>query len=80
MRFVFTLFALVPLAATAADPLPDYSTGRGMIADYFRGQSKQIADACLSDLTTRADWKKRRRGSRGRYGRVLRVRRGRMGL
>jgi dienelactone hydrolase len=31
-----------------------------MIAEYFRLQTKQIADVCLTDLTTREDWEKRR--------------------
>ncbi|QEL18493.1 alpha/beta hydrolase family protein [Limnoglobus roseus] len=67
MRFVLTLLALVPVSALAADPQPDLSAGRAMIDNYFRVQSKQIADQCLNDLTTKADWEKRRVTLRQQY-------------
>src|SRR4029077_3608730 len=45
---------------TAPPPRPVPSRGEKMIAEYFRLQTKQIAEACLTDLTTREDWEKRR--------------------
>lgn len=40
---------------------PDsYGRGAAMIAEYFRDQVRQIQQKCLSDLTTRHEWEKRR--------------------
>ncbi len=60
MRYLFPLLALLPLPARAAEPTPDLSAGRTMIDSYFRVQAKQIADGCLTDLTTKAEWENRR--------------------
>jgi dienelactone hydrolase len=57
MRRLLPLLLLVP-AARAADPPPP--PGLPLAEAYFRSQAKQIADACLTDLTTKEDWEKRR--------------------
>jgi hypothetical protein len=44
----------------AKDPKPDTSRGDKLIDDYFRSQVKQISDACLADVKSKADWEKRR--------------------
>jgi hypothetical protein len=45
--------------------------GERMIDDYFRRQVKQISDACLSDIKSRADWEKRRPGLRRQFLEML---------
>lgn len=67
MRRLLALLVLFPAAARAADPPPDQTAGREMIANYFRVQAEQIADNCLADLTTKADWEKRRPALRQQY-------------
>ena len=54
----FTALAACLLAAPglAADPAPDTSRGDRMFAAYFRRQTEQIANACLADVKTKADW------------------------
>ncbi len=52
------LTALSPLPA--AEPQPDTRRGDRMLDRYFRLQTRQIADACLADIKTRADWEKKR--------------------
>ncbi len=59
------LLALVLLTSctlplSAAEPTPETARGRRMIEAYVRDQTKQIADACLTNLTTRADWERQR--------------------
>jgi hypothetical protein len=41
-------------------PKPDYSRGRKQIDAYFRHQVKQIEAECLTDLTTKEAWEKKR--------------------
>ena len=66
MRLLTLSLTLVVAAPVAAQPriapLPRAVPSRGerMMEAYFRDQVKQIADACLTDLTTRADWERRR--------------------
>lgn len=51
-------------AATAADPKkpsgPDTSRGDKMLADYFRHETKRLADRCLTDVKSLEDWEKQR--------------------
>ena len=47
-------------ALVAAEPAAGPSRGDRMLRDYFRAQVKQIADGCLTDLTTREEWERRR--------------------
>jgi hypothetical protein len=54
------LLLLASPLASAADPVPDTARGDRLLDAYLRGQVKQIADGCLTDLTTKADWEKRR--------------------
>ena len=49
---------LLAVPAVAAEPAPDTSRGDKMLDAYFRRQTRQIADACLADVKTRADWEK----------------------
>jgi hypothetical protein len=51
---------LLAFPCLAAEPAPDTSRGDKMFAAYFRRQTEQIAAACLADVTTKADWEKRR--------------------
>src|SRR5262249_55309468 len=51
---------LLAVPALAADPAPDTSRGDRMLDAYFRRQTKDIADACLADVKTKADWEKKR--------------------
>lgn len=41
-------------------PAQEFAKGRKQVEDYFDHQVKQIADACLTDLTTKEAWEKRR--------------------
>ncbi len=51
---------LVAVPALAADPAPDTRRGDKMLDAYFRRQVKEIEDACLTDIKTKADWEKKR--------------------
>jgi hypothetical protein len=51
---------LLAVPALAADPAPDTNRGDKMLDAYFRRQTKEIADACLADVKTKADWEKKR--------------------
>jgi hypothetical protein len=50
--------SLAVLAATV--PSPEFVHGRAMVDSYFRHQVAQIADACLADVNTKADWERQR--------------------
>lgn len=55
------LFASVtPGADAPTSPKPDYSRGRKQLDAYFRHQVKQIEAGCLTDLTTKEAWEKKR--------------------
>ena len=60
MRMILPMVIALATPLAAADPAPDHSRGKAMIAAYFQSQSKRIADACLADLTTKADWEAKR--------------------
>ncbi len=47
--------------------LSPYARGEAMIEAYFRDQVRQIADACLADLTTREAWEKQREQLRQQF-------------
>jgi hypothetical protein len=51
---------LVAVPTFAAEPAADTTRGDKMFDAYFRRQTKQIADACLADVKTKADWEKKR--------------------
>src|SRR4051812_18199366 len=53
-----SLLLLAP--APAQEPKADYARNRKQLDAYFRAQVKQINDACLSDLTTKEAWEKKR--------------------
>jgi dienelactone hydrolase len=57
-----TCLALLVCAAPllGAEPPADTRRGDQMLEAYFRQQTKQIADACLRDIKSRADWEKKR--------------------
>lgn len=51
------------LAQQPARPTPptrSFPKGEKLIAGYFENQVQQIADSCLTNLTTKEDWEKRR--------------------
>lgn len=54
--FVVMLLLLSVSGLTAAEP----NRGDLLLDAYFRHETKRIADACLSDIKTRADWEKQR--------------------
>ena len=56
------LLTAVPFARSAepAPPAKSYARGEKMIADYFEKQVAEISADCLSDLTTKEAWEKRR--------------------
>jgi dienelactone hydrolase len=58
--------ALLAVAAVTV-PDPAFARGRAMIDGYFREQVRQIEAGCLADLTTKADWEKRRPGLRRQF-------------
>jgi len=64
MRTLSLLIALPAIAFAqpreVAPPPRQVFPGEAMIESYFRSQAKQIADACLNDLTTKEAWEKRR--------------------
>ena len=56
-----------PGSSQPAPPKPDYSRGAKQLDVYFKDQVKQISDACLSDLTTKEVWEKRRPALRRQF-------------
>jgi hypothetical protein len=44
----------------AAEPKLDTSRGDKMLEEYFKRESQVVADACLADVMTKADWEKKR--------------------
>jgi dienelactone hydrolase len=56
---MFATLLSAALSQTPAKPAEVYP-GRAMIDAYFARQVKQISDACLTDLTTKENWEKRR--------------------
>jgi cephalosporin-C deacetylase-like acetyl esterase len=51
---------LLCLPSTAADPPADTARGDKLLDAYLRRQVKQISDAALADVKTKADWEKQR--------------------
>lgn len=68
MRRFAAVALLVGLATafTAAQPKPsdapqpDHSRGQRLVDAYFKHQVKQVADRCLTDLTTKEAWEAKR--------------------
>lgn len=60
-------FALIPFHAAAAEPSPNFGRGQAMMASYFQTQARMISDACLTNLTTQADWEAKRKTLREQY-------------
>jgi dienelactone hydrolase len=59
IRFSSVAIALMLTAPALAQPQPT-ERGEKMLDDYFRRRVKEISDRCLTDLTTKEDWEKRR--------------------
>jgi dienelactone hydrolase len=57
---VFLIGLLAIGSVGAANPPSDIAPGDRMLDAYMRHQTQQIADACLADIRTRADWEKKR--------------------
>src|SRR5438128_1343988 len=57
-----TAFALLCAFTVVANAQPkaDYSRGEKLLDGYFKSQVKDIADHCLTDLTTKEAWEKQR--------------------
>jgi dienelactone hydrolase len=55
----FLLLTSLTPVARGQDPKLDTSRGDKLIDDYFRAQTKQIADSCLTDIRSKEDWTKR---------------------
>src|SRR4051812_46599848 len=52
--------------ANAPQPSP-HTRGEKMLDAYFKDQVSRISSACLTDLTTKAEWEKRRRELRRQF-------------
>ena len=61
------IFVVAGLSLRADDAPPDTARGDQLRDAYFRSQVKQIADASLADIHTRADWEKKRPEMRRRF-------------
>jgi hypothetical protein len=59
-RLAAVAACLLAVPTLAAEPAADTSRGDKMLDAYFRRQTKQIADDCLADFKTKADWEKKR--------------------
>ncbi len=68
MRFAFLTLLLAfipalaqqPVIAPPPRPVNPYARGEKMLDAYLKDQVKRVADNCLSDLTTKDEWEKRR--------------------
>ncbi|HEV3439306.1 MAG TPA: prolyl oligopeptidase family serine peptidase [Gemmata sp.] len=68
MRFAFLVLLLTftpalaqqPVIAPPPRPVNPYARGEKMLDAYLKDQVKRIADNCLSELTTKDEWEKRR--------------------
>ena len=50
-----------PKPVAAAEPAArETSRGDALLADYFRAETRKLADDCLADIKTAADWETRR--------------------
>lgn len=60
--FLFLFLSASVALAQPPKPAPPQPTERGekMLDAYFRRRVKEIGDRCLTDLTTKEDWEKRR--------------------
>jgi hypothetical protein len=55
--FVLVFAASGPLAAEPSGP---FERGERLLDAYFRRETRRLADACLADVKTRADWERQR--------------------
>lgn len=55
---VLVLLPVVPVPA--ADPPAETQRGDQMLEAYFKSQSRRVADVCLADIQSKADWEKKR--------------------
>lgn len=60
MRHTLLALLFVSPAVAQDKPKPTPQPGEAMIEAYFRAKVKAIADTCLTDLTTREAWEKKR--------------------
>jgi dienelactone hydrolase len=68
---VVWLLALGSGPAWAINPPLDTGRGDRMLDAYFRRQTQRIADACFSDVKTRADWEMKRPELKRQYLEML---------
>lgn len=47
-------------ASTSAETRPELSLGEQLRAGSFRRETRHLADACLADITSKAEWEQRR--------------------
>jgi dienelactone hydrolase len=59
LRFVLTIVAAMPLRAAPA-PTTQPTPGDAMLEAYFRAQTVQLTERCLSDIHTLDDWQSHR--------------------
>lgn len=61
-RFLLTVACLLlpALSSWATEPPSPTERGDRLLDAYFRSQTKAIADSCLADVKTKADWEKQR--------------------
>lgn len=62
LLFVLATAAACAVAGAGAAQAPAPRTGRGdrMLAAYFRAETRALAERCLADVQTAADWESRR--------------------
>ncbi|MBN9120986.1 MAG: prolyl oligopeptidase family serine peptidase [Planctomycetes bacterium] len=60
MRVVAAIALCVFASPLAATEPSRHARGAALLDAYLKDQVKRVEDACLTDLTTRADWEKRR--------------------
>jgi hypothetical protein len=58
MAIGLTLLVIIP--GNAAEPMADTSRGDKMLEEYFKREAQVVADGCLADVMTKADWEKQR--------------------
>jgi hypothetical protein len=57
---VLGLCVAPPVCLGAAEPKPDTSRGDRQLEAYFRRETQVVADACLADVATKAEWERKR--------------------
>ncbi|HEY1860032.1 MAG TPA: CocE/NonD family hydrolase [Gemmataceae bacterium] len=57
---VLGLYVAPTVCLGAAEPKPDTARGDRQLEAYFRRETQVVADACLADVATKAEWERKR--------------------